>query len=685
MRGLKNHNGFSLIETVVGMVLLAILVGAVLSVTVGQDKGAFKDKVVSRGGCHAEANRLLNNFKNKSLIRNYYRFPPDPVGPGGALPAIGTNVPPPNEPASNETGVTFADRWNTAGAPDTINTPFSIGNPLSATNTTTLRPNTLIMGAISAIETIYNNIPATCSATGLSGTSATAPLTDLFTNSVGSEDSPVETTGLKEPESFLRIRLYNTNNGTTINACGGTHEHVVMPSSTSGMLDQIPRGLTGGTNFPPAATPIAGLRVGQTPAAGVRFNAGYEVMIRVEYENRSGAREDCEVAERFQYPTTSFDNANPLDVHDIEPVIDDTDTPGDINTYIQSGATLDYGGGGGILPARDCNDPIAIGSLNFRITNVRPGSVFMCRNLTRQRALNDTAGLNHFRIVPVDATTRRLRVLRPGGLRQTFYSSELPKNPTSFDNIGYVNRPDGTPDGQGFIQFNSLYYPAGNYFCSTVDNCPNLPRFDTSGLAYTATGHYDLYRPSRHSSNTNTGWNNTFKTGRWVPCEYAQISCATDDYASTETLYNPITEYVPGPATTASKISDGYHIRYTGLPTGCDVHMQVAEVDAAYNVRAIELYEYTHEAVPGNRLVHIAGRPADEWNFFCTSAVASPLAAIITPCPTPTARVATLPGSSAEFDLSSSCYIDYPGSTTNTDYRGGVWRADPAATEAYPP
>ncbi len=707
---IKSQKGFSLIEAVVGMVLLAILVGAVLTVTMG-DKTAGRKNLTFNASCKAEAQRLMSEFKGKGLIRDHYSFPSQaaaPAGPGGALPAPGTHVVVPIEPSADEVGLNFADRWTDAGSADVINTPFTTGDPSSAlaADLTILRPYTLIMGTITALETIHNNFPAVCTAPGMLATSAPAPLSTIFPNPFGVEDSAISNTGLFNPDAYLYIRMFDTATGApfALDPCGGTHDHVAMPnSSPTGMLNVFPPGMNSGVNYPPGV-PVPGMRIGQIHSGppAVRFNAGYEVTITIDYDGRDGTRPSCSVTEKFQYPLNMADPTRPLllrdlDLPDENAGADDFDTSEAINSFIPTAmpttspsvaASIDWGANGGTSPFLACNDANPR-TLNFRVANARPGSVFMCRNLTRQRSLNDTAGLNTHNITTITANRHRLNVLTPRGLRQSFYSSELNQNTTSYDNddtsVTNADRPAAGPNAFGFRQFNGLYYPFGSYFCDTTANCPNLPRFNTQGTALTI-GNYDVYFPSRHSSQLNTPWDPNLKTGRWVPCEHAQISCATDDYSASgfpnEKLFSPRTEFVKGSGT----VADGYHITYglapaDLLPAGCEVHMQVAEVDSAYNVRTIEFYEYTQEAAPGNRLVHIATRPPQEWNFNCFPSGNATLDPAV-PCPISTARTAGFPQVAATYDVSGpTCYVNYPGSPVGT---GGVWKANPATTEAGP-
>ncbi len=693
----KSQRGFSLIEVLIGMVLLGILVTGVLSVTVGTDLRVFADRVIGNSSCRTEANRLLNNFKNKGLIRSYYRF--DNVAlPPGPIPTSGNITPPIGDPAANEIGIDFTQRWASTGAPSSLNTPYSMANPTASP--ATIRPHSLIMGAITAIETIYNNYnAAVCTAGsnyGLAASSAVAPLNAIFPTPIGLEDNvPGITTALSQPEAYLRIRAINTGTGAPI-ACGGPEIHAapagesVTPATNvpGGEMALVPEGFLSGVNYPAPAIPAVN-RVGVT-GAGVRNDLGYEVTITIEHTNRAGLLENCAVTERFQYPSMKPDPTLLLTVLDIDtvgPVSDvlAVDFPDEMSSFVNSNLVVDYSTNTGNQPALSCSTPNTNRSLNFRVINARPGSIFMCRNLTRQRALS-IAGVSVITPNNPVVGSNSLQIFPVGGMRQSFLSTELSRQVSAFDNGGVPAIP--LADGYaGDLFFNSLYYPQGTYFCNTGDNCQGLPRFDNTGSAYPA-GSYTVYEPSQHNSNVATAWDNTFKTNTWVPCEYAQISCATNDTSATEALYTPIVaQFVPGGGTRA----DAYHLSYgdalNPLPYGCEVHLQIAEIDAAYNVRATEVHEYTHENIPGDRLCYnigdVAGRPVG-WSFYCTtSSGTSPFAAAsAVNCPVSTARIAGV--NAAQFDLTNSCCIDYPGigTGTATDYTGGVWNSNPATSEA---
>lgn len=670
---LKSQRGFSLIEVLIGMVILSILVGGVLSVTVGPDLRLFADKVVGNSSCRAEAHRIMSNFKNKGLVRSHYYFD-DPAdysaGAPGALPAPGTNVRPvAAELAANEEGVDFVQRW--ADPVYTITDP-TVSPPL-------IRPYKLTMGVITAIETIYNNNNATvcASATGLAASSAVAPLTALLS-------PPTNTSGLTNPEAFLKIRAYS-DDGTPV-ACGANIT-TRPPRGTNITTNQVAAGLnsaaTANNNYPTLNPPPVAL---QDP--NVRADISWEVNITVSHTNRSGIVEECSVAERFQYPSIGPTRA--LQVFDNTGATIDGIGPANSSTLP---LTFNTPVGG---PNLSCNSPVAP-AIRIRLNHARPGSIFMCRNLSAQRPTNGMTIA-----APESSMTNTTNK------RQTFYSYELSRLNAPGNWVSFLNDPADANTGDLF--YTGFYYPQGTYYCNTADGCPGLPHFprgadDAAGVVGTSYPNYFLsplagaerfYIPSNHNAQNITPYNAATNTGTWIPCEYAQISCATSNTDPTLRFYPPtMSEFVPGGGATP----DSYRLEYdpggAGLPSGCEFHMQIAEVDSAYNVRATEVREYTLEKAPGNKLCSTGttgagGYPPNRWYFSCD---ATPAAAPTTlgstslpDCVTVTNRNTTVPGSAAVVGAGTACCIDFPGDPALLTSPGaGTWGADPNNTQMIDP
>lgn len=655
MQFVKSERGFSLVEVIIGMVLLAILVGGILSVTTGSDLKLFADRVVGNSSCRAEAHRVLGEFKNKGLIRNHYAFNAVTLPPA-ALPVAGSEIRPTvGELAANELGVDFVQRWS--------HSPYVIQAP--AAQPSIIRPYTLIMGTITAIETIYNNYNATvCTAgDGLGASSAVAPLTSIFT-------SPLASSGLTNPEAFLRIRAYD-DAGVVI-ACGA-ELHTRPPRGGDRTTTNVPEGLNTlntGTNNYPAVIPGT-LAVGtQDPA--VRDDLSWEVTITVSHTNRAGQLTNCSVKERFQYPSLKPDaNKRLMTGNDgATPLVEEA-----LNASVTTAVASDYTTPNIAAPYRACNAPPSA-DVNINVTHARAGSIFMCRNLSAQRTLPGTSSV-----------TPALKILdntAGGNHRQSFFSNEILKQAAPL-------ALDGADANVGDMFFLGLFYPQGTYYCALADGCTSLPYVPTTEPFTAGTGTTEgFYTPSSHGANTVTTYTALGQTGTWLPCEYTQIRCHTS--TSDHTLINysaTIAQFIPGAGTNPNT----YRMLFQNLPPGCEVHLQIAEVDAAYNVRATEVREFIQEPLPGNKLcwtgtTGVGAYGANRWYFACDNNLAdfnTDLNGTALPaCNMVASRNSIVaPYTSAIYDASTAaCCIDYPGNPaagSDNSPAAGVWR------EAVPP
>ncbi len=659
----RSKRGFSLVEVLVGMALLGILVGGILSVTMGTDLTLFADRVVGNSSCRAEAHRILGEFKNKGLIRNYHSF----NAPPAALPSAGTAVRPTNVPAANELGVDFTERWNHA--------PYIIRDPL--TEPSLVRPYTWIMGTITAVETIYNNYNATvCTAgNGLAASSAVNPLTNIFT-------TPNASTGLTNPEAFLRIRAYDAANA--IVACG-TELHTRPPRGGSRDNTQLPEGLntaaTGTNNYPVAPPPAVApgtLRVGGEDP-DVRDDLSWEVAITITHTNRAGQLTNCSVKERFQYPSLKPDYNKRLMTNDdgTTPRLDEA-----LNASVTTTGASNYlSPNSAAIPYRTCNTPPGA-TVDINVSHARSGSTFMCRNLSAQRTLPGASN--------VTLALKTLDNTAGGNHRQSFFSNEMLKQPANLVL-------DTSDTNVGDMFFLGLYYPQGTYYCASADGCTSLPYVPhTEPWTPGTTSTEGFYTPSDHGASTVTTYTAADQTGTWLPCEYTQIRCHTS--ASDHTLINyPTTGgagfgFIPG----TGILPNIYRMQFANLPPGCEVHLQVAEVDAAYNVRATEIREFIQEPLPGNKLcwtgsAGVGSYPANRWYFACDNNLINVNTTlnslnINTSCPVLSNRnSAAPPRTAAAYDTTGTpCCIDFPGDPApafDSSSAGGFWReANPPTT-----
>ncbi|MCB9073065.1 MAG: hypothetical protein H6623_05555 [Bdellovibrionaceae bacterium] len=313
---------------------------------------------------------------------------------------------------------------------------------------------------------------------------------------------------------------------------------------------------------------------------------------------------------------------------------DDTNIPENINDTVISTTPNTAGWSSGQKPYYDqannsahpgiynlCNATPPSRRVTMRLTRTRSGSIHMCRNLSAQRSpVQGTPASDAANTAAAPAATwfyRQVGTAANSGTgigfyfrneapqRTTFYSTELMQH-------AYFNAKDRV-DTPGDLFVAGLYYPDGTYYCNTGRGCggsgvttryrtyqPRSPAFpirerydpgETTGSnnrVLTEYGNARSYFPSDHGATT--------ATAPWVPCETLHNTAV----CGTGTI--EVNGFIPGDYTTTNMSLDGYHMRFNTLPGGCEIHMQVAEVDAGYNIRSSEFREYIQEMAPGNRL-----------------------------------------------------------------------------------
>jgi prepilin-type N-terminal cleavage/methylation domain-containing protein len=681
------QNGFSLIEVVISMAILGILVTAILSATVGSESNVFRNSVLGSASCRTEAQSILNNFKSKGLIRRYNMQLTTALTP--AVPTAADQRPATTDIAANELGLNFTERWTPAPYEITIETATPI-----------IRPYRLLMGSITTIETIYNNrnseVCTTGTNLGLPSTAAGTPLNLLLRHPVGVEDVlPGQTSsGLRNPTAHLRIQAHEANGSGAQIPC--TPNLYTRPPSGAGrkLVEFVdPNPLVGDSDLPlamnsamtntnnyPADPNLLRAGIGDTTS---RDDIAWEMTISITHEDKNGQIQTCSASERFQYTAMRFDHDKFLHVRG-----ENSDLPSPPATSYQplnasvvsTNNPLGYTylnpppappTSPGRAPYRNCSvTPEA--TIDIFVRNARPNTIFMCRNLSFQRALQfgSTVG------APLKVLANAFPnggIPGNGGLRQSFMSDEIIKQ-----NYFTTDSGDGVI-GDMFVL--GLPYPNGTYYCHSGDGCTAIPSFLTNASTGTFNangGNWDGYFvPTNNNSDQDT-------VGFWTPCERAFLQCAQNASSSTIISHAPsVATFENGDGTTF----DRYHLRYDNLPPGCEVHLQIAEVDAAYNVRATEVREFVQEPLPGNKLCWtgsgVPGRNPNQWYFSCdptpaaTNQIAAtnyPACAMVTPPnttvpPFTRATYNTFPGS-------PPCCIDFPGDPDlpANDSRRGIWR-----------
>ncbi|MCC6137806.1 MAG: hypothetical protein IT287_04190 [Bdellovibrionaceae bacterium] len=653
---MKRHlgkSGFSIIEIVVASVVLAIIVGSAMTfMSNTETKDTFRGKIQSNNACLAEANKILSNIKEKGQSRYRLNYPDARIKTGNYVFGAGVNDSTGKDSA--EPGITHAHRWDPAlpiyeVAPD--------ANVLS--------PSYLIMGYMMALQGMYNSSSGTfCASPGAASYGDNSIITDPTSGLLDT----IGGNAMADATSRLRIQIFNVETGAI--SCPGSVNirPVGAKEATLTTRRQRPPGLTAANHPLSASEEVFDPNTAQT------YNLGFLVTATVRYTDRKGSIRSCSVQEKFQY-NAQPENSLTLEFEDLEGTLaatDDTNVPEGINTTVRSSNQdnpADYSESNLAVPNAIYNSCSGTNTRNisFRMTRTRPGSIHMCRNLSALRAA--TAGTD-YRTGGTPLHTYNGFALEMGRpLRTTFYSTELMQrdagNGATDTNLYFASKDEAGSDPAGDLFVAGLYYPAGTYYCIGNAGCGGsadgtstaeiidraMPRFPRGSAApggtlnthfFNSAGGYRYYLPSDHNADTDTAAN-------WQPCEQVANVCGNAGSDVTGVF-----EY--GDDATGRR--DAYRVSIPNLPGGCEVHIQIAEVDAGYNVKATEFREYIQEKVPGNKLCRnetlgnarfllMDPMGAGTWFFACTG-VSTTLSN----------QAAAAP--SCQSSPTTDCCIDYP-------------------------
>jgi hypothetical protein len=609
----RNNQGFSLVEIVVAMAMMTITVGGVMMlVSDNSSKNIFKGSIVGTSACVTEANRVLSAIQEKGSIRSHFTMNtildtavspyPNYRTAMPLAPSATTSINPDpsisSQAAAGEAGIADGTRWSAT-------TPVY---DLSAPGTAPIiRPQALIMGNMTALQAIYKSDKASfCSAASganfysynNSGETGTG-FSTIFTDPTN--------LNLDQVREYVKIEPFDTGTGAVVAGCPDVEPRPARPDESTLTADlQRPPGLVN-----PAQPNSAGLIAATVPST-VRYNRGFVVTVKVTFKDRADRDRECQAQERFQYNAVQSKNSASLVINDIEATINDADpidnlggganNPAAAPTY--SGTSAPY------LHCSTATSPTPASSrqLNVRVTGARAGSIMLCRNLSQARS--------------------RLFAGTSGNLaynyRHTFFSTELMRS-------GYYSTVGNTAANPVMVA--GLYFPLGNnYYCLPGDGCTGWPFVpSTGGTAGTdyiirgdgtdkgypsplpATTRYYIPKSELSLSSTSV---------KWEPCERVNLCPTLGGSTMTAGHFFP----------TSGARADAYHLQFSSVPEGCDVHLQIAEIDAAYNVTATEVRTYMLERPPGNKIcnagnIGYGGHPANSWFYSCMAGSSAPIAA----------------------------------------------------------
>jgi hypothetical protein len=614
MEMVKNARGFSLAEVVVAMAMLTVTVGGVMMlVSDNSSKNIFKGSVLGTSACVTEANRILSAIQEKGSIRSRFTMntipqgaawtsPPPSYAPDYTamplLPSATTIVNPDpasaNQAAAGEAGIANATRWSATTPVYDLSTPATA--PI-------IRPQALIMGNMTALQAIYHSDKASfCTAANganfysydNSGETGTA-FNTIFTDPTN--------LAMDEVKEYIKIEPFNTSTGAIVAGCPDVEPRPARPDEGA---------LTGNLQRPPGLDstvhPNSAALVAATIPTSVRYDRGFLVTVKVAFKDRAGRNRECQSQERFQYNAVQPKNTATLTINDIEASINDADAIDNLGGGVHNPAAApSYSGTD--APYLHCSTatsptPVNYRQLNVRVTGARAGSIMLCRDLSVQRSrLFPSTG-------PYNVTYN---------YRHTFYSTELMRS-------GYYSTVGNTPSNPVMVA--GLYFPVGtNYYCLPGDGCTGWPFVPATGGTsadfYTRSDGTDKGYPSPLAADTRYYYprpqlsvNDNAK--KWAPCERIN-PCGGSTMAAGH--------YFPASGSRA----EAYHLQFSSVPEGCDVHIQVAEVDAAYNITATEVRAYMLERPPGNKICHTGGTPshglpANSWYYSCMPGTGQPVA-----------------------------------------------------------
>lgn len=588
-RNILNSNlGFSLPEVMIAVSFLAITVAAVMTLVNNDQKGAVQATTISSSLCSTEVHNVMSLIREKSIIRTYVNFHP------AMPPAAFVKNPYPTLVAllpMQEYGIPDAARWNGLDVYD------------DTAGSESIYPSALIMGTMTALDAIYRTATPAAICSTARGINVSAILTVIPPRNVVND----KIAGLQGAQSFLKIQPYDLVTGAVLPCADPQFNPVYTRPQNANRNNNaaieagtfVPDDFTSNFSYPAGG---GGYKFSSNTRA-TSANHGWLVTSSLTYLDRTGRQRECKVQERFQYQPHP---QNPLSLEIVGFASDGTDSNEAMNTSIKSKDLASppsynraYTNPGDEPFYRSCHDVTPNRNVHLRVKNMRPGSVAMCRNLSSQRTAPFVSS----------NVNQTLMVNAAGPRRNAFHSSELLKNRY------YYDREVSVDSSIGNMMVMGLYYPQGSYYCDQADGCAGLPYFG-SGTSYNGGLPYFPYFPDY---TFNDSINNGLVAGNpafnWTPCEKLSNVCGVAIDSATSG-YNAAT--------------GTYQIAYLGLPDGCDVHLQIAEVDAGYNIRATEFREYMNEKVPGNWLcrsnptVGHGTIPPSQWFFLCQADAVNP-------------------------------------------------------------
>ncbi len=568
------------------MGILAIsTVGVVYLVSSGNQTSQDRSRLASSNSCVALANGLLNRVKGTGLAMSSTPYFPTTYDADGTRHPGGAGL--------LNSGINAADRWPNGAPYDilTFNQP-NLGDP--DTWFTSTKPALLINGVMNDLLAIYNTSPANfCTNAAGADYNNMMNMAQYYANSADGIDPELfafdqtddgalagSTAGNNIPDvieaggltASLRIQPYNIDDLVVLGAC---------PAAPLQLA-------------PASAVPNESATAQMAQTGGVRTDLGLLTTVTVNYTDRNGTAKSCFVQQRFQYDKEV--NNYPRMTGTVE--------------FIPRDAAADSKLGGvapgvnnsvspGVIPnlSRACDalaDPDFTYSLRQTLTPQKEGSVFLCRNRTRRRGpVPGGAIISGFEGYWTDAFFRDTSdVTESTGDTTTAATSYFSGGPY------FMGAPNGSGAdvacaGGNNCNTNFIFPISGANFTNDQNNPDPAPRsrFGNSDAAIASVRELDFNDPPAGGGSTE----------HWVPCaliDNLNDITATDSAALTCDI--EVTHTFAGGQYTIELAVN------TAQDFACDIMLDVAEIDAAYNISSADtanfytFEDYVEQRVPGD-------------------------------------------------------------------------------------
>ncbi len=591
------------------MGILAIsTVGVVYLVSSGNQTSQDRSRLASSNSCVALANGLLNRVKGTGLAMSSTPYFPTTYDADGTRHPGGAGL--------LNSGINAADRWPNGAPFDILTFDNSDANPDNWFTVT--KPALLINGVMNDLLAIYNSSPANfCTNAAGADYNNMMNMAQYYANSADGIDPELfafdqtddgalagSTAGNNIPDvieaggltASLRIQPYNIDDLVVLGAC---------PAAPLQLA-------------PASAVPNESATAQMAQTGGVRNDLGLLTTVTVNYTDRNGTAKSCFVQQRFQYDKEVNNFPRITGTLEIEPTVDPNNRIGGTGppTGIPNGGRL----------ALRCDEPDLQYELRHTLTPQKEGSVFLCRNRTRRRGAPpggaiQTVVQGYWTDAFFRDTSDTTETTGEASTAGTSYFAGGAYFVGSPDGVATVNCTGGDSNGSGTpCNTNFIFPPPGTpAFTFNQANPDPAPR--------SLFANREALVQSIRELDYNDAPAGGGATEHWVPC--AMIDNLNDVTATDSAGLAcdiPVTHTFAGGQYTIQLDVD------TATDYACDIMLDIAEVDAAYNISSADaanfytLEDYVEQKAPGDAICFnntagvVNGATAGNFYFICGGA-----------------------------------------------------------------